>query len=108
MIFGFVNMLVIMISYGYIVMSILKITSAKGRSKAFNTCAPHLTPVSLFLTSSIFVYLSSSSGGSSSFDRFVSVVYTVVIPVLIPLIYSLKNREIKDAMKRLKKKTICS
>uniref|UniRef100_A0A8C6III1 Olfactory receptor n=1 Tax=Mus spicilegus TaxID=10103 RepID=A0A8C6III1_MUSSI len=108
MIFGFVNMLVIMISYGYIVLSILKITSAKGRSKAFNTCASHLTAVSLFYTSSIFVYLSSSSGGSSSFDRFVSVFYTVVIPMLNPLIYSLKNREIKDAMKRLQKKTICN
>ncbi|XP_052045365.1 olfactory receptor 5AN1-like [Apodemus sylvaticus] len=108
MIFGFVNVLVIMISYGYIVLSILKITSAKGRSKAFNTCASHLTAVSLFYTSSIFVYLSSSSGGSSSFDRFVSVFYTVVIPMLNPLIYSLRNKEIKDAMKRLKKKTICS
>ncbi|NP_666899.1 olfactory receptor 262 [Mus musculus] len=108
MIFGFVNMLVIMISYVYIVLSILKITSAKGRSKAFNTCASHLTAVSLFYTSSIFVYLSSSSGGSSSFDRFVSVFYTVVIPMLNPLIYSLKNREIKDAMKRLQKKTICN
>ncbi|XP_028625978.1 olfactory receptor 5AN1-like [Grammomys surdaster] len=108
MIFGFVNVLVIMISYGYIVLSILKITSAKGRSKAFNTCASHLTAVSLFYTSSIFVYLSSSSGGYSSFDRFVSVFYTVVIPMLNPLIYSLRNREIKDAMKRLQKKTICS
>ncbi|XP_031240609.1 olfactory receptor 5AN1-like [Mastomys coucha] len=108
MIFGFVNVLVIMISYGYIVSSILKITSAKGRSKAFNTCASHLTAVSLFYTSSIFVYLSSISGGSSSFDRFVSVFYTVVIPMLNPLIYSLRNREIKDAMKRLQKKTLCS
>ncbi|XP_051003043.1 olfactory receptor 5AN1-like [Acomys russatus] len=108
MIFGFVNVLVIMISYGYIVLSILKITSAKGRSKAFNTCASHLTAVSLFYTSSIFVYLSSSSGGSSSFDRFASVFYTVVIPMLNPLIYSLRNKEIKDAMKRLQKKTICS
>ncbi|XP_021008051.1 olfactory receptor 5AN1-like [Mus caroli] len=108
MIFGFVNMLVIMISYGYIVLSILKITSAKGRSKAFNTCASHLTAVSLFYTSSIFVYLSSSSGGSSSFDRFVSVFYTVVIPMLNPLIYSLRNRDIKDAMKRLQKKTVCN
>ena len=108
MLFCISNALVIIISYGYIVLSILKITSAKGRSKAFNTCASHLTAVSLFYTSSIFVYLSSSSGGSSSFDRFVSVFYTVVIPMLNPLIYSLKNREIKDAMKRLQKKTICN
>ncbi|XP_032734921.1 olfactory receptor 5AN1 [Lontra canadensis] len=104
MFFGIINALIIMISYGYIVISIMKITSAKGRSKAFNTCASHLTAVSLFYTSSISVYLSSSSGGSSSFDRFASVFYTVVIPMLNPLIYSLRNKEIKDALKRLQKK----
>ncbi|KAG3284975.1 olfactory receptor 5AN1 [Ictidomys tridecemlineatus] len=104
MLFGIANVLLIMISYGYIVMSIMRITSAKGRSKAFNTCASHLTAVSLFYTSGMFVYLSSSSGGSSSFDRFASVFYTVVIPMLNPLIYSLRNKEIKDALKRLQKK----
>ncbi|XP_043735445.1 olfactory receptor 5AN1-like [Cervus elaphus] len=101
MIFGILNVSLIMISYVYIVISILKITSVKGRSKAFNTCASHLTAVSLFYTSGIFVYLSSSSGGSSSFDRFASVFYTVMIPMLNPLIYSLRNKEIKDALKRL-------
>ncbi|XP_053418816.1 olfactory receptor 5AN1-like [Nycticebus coucang] len=106
-IFGIVNVLVILISYGYIIISIMKITSAKGQSKAFNTCASHLTAVSLFYTSSIFVYLSSSSGASSSFDRFASVFYTVVIPMLNPLIYSLRNKEIKDALKRLQKKRSC-
>nr|XP_036867783.1 olfactory receptor 5AN1-like [Manis javanica] len=85
-------------------LSIMKITTAKGRSKAFNTCASHLTVVSLFYTSSSFVYLSSSSGGPSNFDRFASVFYTVVIPMLNPLIYSLRNKEIKDALKRLQKK----
>ncbi|XP_046500888.1 olfactory receptor 5AN1 [Equus quagga] len=104
MIFGIINVSIIMISYGYIVISIMKITSAKGRSKAFNTCASHLTTVALFYTSGVFVYLSSSSGGSSSFDRFASVFYTVVIPMLNPLIYSLRNKEIKDALKRLQKK----
>ncbi|XP_031240610.1 olfactory receptor 5AN1-like [Mastomys coucha] len=108
MFFGLINAFAILISYGYIVSSILKITSAKGRSKAFNTCASHLTAVSLFYSSGIFVYLSSSSGGSSSFDRFASVFYTVVIPMLNPLIYSLRNKEIKDAMNRLQKKFICS
>ncbi|KFO29523.1 olfactory receptor 5AN1 [Fukomys damarensis] len=107
MIFGIANALVIMISYGYIVTSITKITSDAGKSKAFNTCASHLTAVSLFYTSSIFVYLSSSSGGSSSFDRFASVFYTVVIPMLNPLIYSLRNKEIKDAFPRLQKKVYC-
>ncbi|XP_037696571.1 olfactory receptor 5AN1 [Choloepus didactylus] len=104
MIFGIANVLIIMMSYGYIIISVMKITSAKGRSKAFNTCASHVTAVSLFYTSSIFVYLSSSSGSSSSFDRFASVFYTVVIPMLNPVIYSLRNREIKDALMRLQKK----
>ncbi|XP_012605328.1 olfactory receptor 5AN1-like [Microcebus murinus] len=107
MFFGIVNVLVIMISYAYIVISILKITSTKGRSKAFNTCASHLTAVSFFYTSSISVYLSSSSGASSSFDRFASVFYTVMIPMLNPLIYSLRNKEIKDALKRWQKRRYC-
>ncbi|XP_058162360.1 olfactory receptor 5AN1-like [Dasypus novemcinctus] len=104
MFFGITNVLVILISYVYVVNSILKITSAKGRSKSFNTCASHLTAVSLFYTSGLFVYLSSSSSGSSSFYRFASVLYTVVIPMMNPLIYSLRNREIKDALKRLQKR----
>ena len=107
MIFGIVNALVIMISYVYIVISIMKITSAKGRSKAFNTCASHLTAVTLFYTSGMFVYLSSSSGGSSGLDRFAAVFYTLVIPMLNPLIYSLRNKDIKDAWKRLKKRKEC-
>ncbi|KAL1789258.1 olfactory receptor 5AN1-like [Sigmodon hispidus] len=107
MLYGLSNALAIMISYGYIVLSIMKITSAKGRSKSFNTCASHLTAVSLFYSSAIFVYLSSSSGGSPSFDRFASVFYTMAIPMLNPLIYSLRNKEIKDAIKRLQKKAIC-
>nr|XP_003464320.1 olfactory receptor 5AN1-like [Cavia porcellus] len=106
MIFGIANVIIIMISYGYIIVSITKITSATNRSKAFNTCSSHLTAVSLFYTSSIFVYLSSSSGGSSSIDRFASVFYTVVIPMLNPLIYSLQNKEIKDAFQRLQKKLV--
>ncbi|CAI9153703.1 unnamed protein product [Rangifer tarandus platyrhynchus] len=106
-IFGIINALVIMISYVYIVISIMKITTASGRPKAFNTCASHLTAVTLFYTSSTFVYLSSTSGGSSSFDRFASVFYTVMIPMLNPLIYSLRNKEIKDALKRLQKKRGC-
>ncbi|XP_008830417.1 olfactory receptor 5AN1-like [Nannospalax galili] len=107
MMFGIANVLAIMISYVHIIFSIVKITSAKGRSKAFNTCVSHLTAVSLFHGSGIFVYLSSSTGGSSSFDRFTSVFYTVIIPLVNPLIYSLRNKEIKDTVKRWHKKTGC-
>ncbi|XP_045873294.1 olfactory receptor 5AN1-like [Meles meles] len=104
MIFGIISALIIMIPYGYIVIYIMKITSAKGRSKTFNMCASHLTAVSLFYTSGMFVYLSSSFGGSSSFDKFASVFFTVIIPMMNPFIYSLRNREIKDVLKRLQKK----
>ncbi|XDB57418.1 hypothetical protein ABFV05_011034 [Capra hircus] len=107
MIFGVINVSIIMISYVCIVISIMKITTASSRSKAFSTCASHLTAVTLFYTSGVFVYLSSSSGGSSNFDRFASVFYTVMIPMLNPLIYSLRNKEIKDALKKLQKKRGC-
>ncbi|XP_037696902.1 olfactory receptor 5AN1-like [Choloepus didactylus] len=107
MTYGIANVIIIMISYVYIIVSVMKITSAKGRYKAFNTCASHLTVVSLFYTSSIFVYLSSSFGASPGFDRIASVLYTVVIPMLNPLIYSLRNREIKDALKKLQKRGHC-
>ncbi|XP_037377210.1 olfactory receptor 1440-like [Talpa occidentalis] len=103
-IFGLLSVLVIMISYGYIIGTILKITSAEGRSKAFNTCASHLTAVTLFFGSGTFVYLCSSSNDSRNQNKLASVVYTVVIPMLNPLIYSLRNKEIKDALARWKKR----
>ncbi|XP_004683483.1 PREDICTED: olfactory receptor 1440-like [Condylura cristata] len=103
-IFGFMSVLVIMISYGYIVGTILKITSAAGRSKAFNTCASHLTAVTLFFGSGIFVYMYPNSGDFGSQNKLASVLYTVVIPMLNPLIYSLRNKEIKDALSRWKKR----
>ncbi|XP_059567132.1 olfactory receptor 5AN6-like [Myotis daubentonii] len=103
-IFGVSSALIITISYGYIVATILKITSAEGRSKAFNTCASHLTAVTLFFGSGIFVYLYPNSGDSLSQNKLASVLYTVVIPMLNPLIYSLRNKEIKDALNRWKKR----
>ncbi|XP_007954659.1 olfactory receptor 1440-like [Orycteropus afer afer] len=102
-IFGLTSLLVIMISYGYIVASIMKITSAEGRSKAFNTCASHITAVTLFFGSGTFVYLCPSSDDSLSQNKLASVVYTVMIPMLNPVIYSLRNKEIKDALSRWKR-----
>ena len=103
-IFGLMSALVIMISYGYIVATVLKITSAEGRSKAFNTCASHLIAVTLFFGSGTFVYIYPNSGGSSSQNKLASVLYTVIIPLLNPLIYSLRNKEIKDALNIWKKR----
>ncbi|KAL4829942.1 hypothetical protein H8958_011781 [Nasalis larvatus] len=103
-IFGLMSVLVIMISYGYIIATILKITSAEGRAKAFNTCASHLTAVILFFGSGIFVYIYPNAGDSLSQNKLASVLYTVIIPMLNPVIYSLRNKEIKDAVNRWKKR----
>ncbi|XP_062053387.1 olfactory receptor 5AN6-like [Lepus europaeus] len=105
-IFGVASVLIIMISYGYIGAAILKVSSVEGRSKAFNTCASHLTAVTLFFGSGLFVYMHPSSDNSLGYDRMASVFYTVVIPLLNPLIYSLRNKEIKDALRRCKKRVL--
>ncbi|CAI9153701.1 unnamed protein product [Rangifer tarandus platyrhynchus] len=108
-IFGLMSVLVIMISYGYIVATVLKITSAEGRSKAFNTCASHLIAVTLFFGSvtlfygsGLLAYLHSSAGYSPG-QNVVSLFHGVVSPMLSPIIYSLRNKEVKDALKKLRK-----
>ncbi|XP_044537421.1 olfactory receptor 5A1-like [Gracilinanus agilis] len=98
------SFLFIIMSYVYITVTILKMPSAKGRAKAFNTCASHLTAVILFFGTSFCVYLSPNSGHSQHLDKVLSVFYAILIPMLNPLIYSLRNKEIKDALKRLMKR----
>ncbi|XP_006875824.1 PREDICTED: olfactory receptor 9Q1-like [Chrysochloris asiatica] len=94
-------MVVILVSYLFIIMAILRIPSAGGRAKTFSTCASHLTAVSLFFGTLIFMYLRDNSGQSSEKDRVVSVFYTTVIPMLNPLIYSLRNKEVKEALRKI-------
>ncbi|XP_037377212.1 olfactory receptor 1440-like [Talpa occidentalis] len=101
-IFALLSVLVIVISYVYIVATILRISSAEGRSKTFSTCASHLTAVTFFFGSALFVYMHPSTLRS---DKMFSIFYTMVVPMLNPLIYSLRNKEIKDALKRCKKRT---
>ncbi|XP_005063310.1 olfactory receptor 1440 [Mesocricetus auratus] len=105
-IFGVASVLVILISYSYIVGTIMKISSVDGRVKAFNTCASHLTAVTLFFGSGLFVYMRPSSDSSQGYDKMASIFYTVVIPMLNPLIYSLRNKDIQDALKRYKKRCL--
>ncbi|XP_062053928.1 olfactory receptor 5J3-like [Lepus europaeus] len=95
-----VTFLTVMISYIFIVAAILRIRSAAGRHKAFSTCASHLTAVTLFYGSISFSYIQPSSQYSLEQEKVVSVFYTLVIPMLNPLIYSLRNKEVKDAVKR--------
>ncbi|XP_071310731.1 olfactory receptor 14I1-like [Agelaius tricolor] len=88
-------------SYVQIFRAVLRIPSEQGRHKAFSTCLPHLAVVSLFLSTAIFASLKPPSISSPSLDLAVSVLYSVVPPALSPLIYSLRNQELKAAIWRL-------
>uniref|UniRef100_A0A667FHR3 Olfactory receptor n=1 Tax=Lynx canadensis TaxID=61383 RepID=A0A667FHR3_LYNCA len=91
----------ILYSYSKIVSSIRGISSAQGKYKAFSTCASHLlAPLSLFFCTSLGVYLSSAATQSSHSSATASVMYTVVTPMLNPFIYSLRNKDIKGALRR--------
>ncbi|XP_028377138.1 olfactory receptor 7A17-like [Phyllostomus discolor] len=91
----------ILYSYSKIVSSICAIPSVQGKYKAFSTCASHLSVVSLFYCSVLGVYFSSASTHSSQSSAVTSVMYTVVTPMLNPFIYSLRNRDIKESLKRI-------
>ncbi|XP_072775956.1 olfactory receptor 14J1-like [Taeniopygia guttata] len=91
----------IVFSYVQIFRAVLRIPSEQGRHKAFSTCLPHLAVVSLFVSSIVFAYLKPPSILSPSLDLALSILYSVVPPALNPLIYSLRNQELKAAVKRL-------
>ncbi|KAL6029874.1 hypothetical protein STEG23_005550 [Scotinomys teguina] len=95
-----VTVFVIVVSYTYILITILKMRSTEGRQKAFSTCTSHLTAVTLFYGTITFIYAMPKSSYSTDQNKVVSVFYMVVIPMLNPLIYSLRNNEIKGALKR--------
>ncbi|KAM6158684.1 olfactory receptor 5B12-like [Rhynchocyon petersi] len=91
------SILIIFISYLLIFATILRMRSSEGRQKAFSTCASHLTAVSIFYGTGIFMYLQPSSSHSMGTDQTASVFYVIVIPMLNPLVYSLRNQEVKGA-----------
>ncbi|XP_078243290.1 olfactory receptor 5V1-like [Pogona vitticeps] len=90
--------LVTLISYIYIISAILRMRSTEGRRKAFSTCGSHLTVVCLFYGTTIATYVRPNSAYSPKQDRIVSMLYGVVTPMLNPLIYSLRNKEVKRAL----------
>uniref|UniRef100_A0A8D2AY16 Olfactory receptor n=1 Tax=Sciurus vulgaris TaxID=55149 RepID=A0A8D2AY16_SCIVU len=101
-IFGTSAFLTTLASYVSIISTILRIPSAAGKRKAFSTCASHLLVVCLFYGTTIFTYMRrSSSQDSLSRDRLVSMLYGVITPMLNPLIYSLRNTEVKGALRRV-------
>ncbi|XP_075393631.1 olfactory receptor-like protein OLF4 [Tenrec ecaudatus] len=90
----------ILFSYMKIVSSILKMSSAEGKSKAFSTCGSHVSVVSLFYGTALGVYLSSAAIENSRATAIASVMYTVATPMLNPFIYSLRNKDIKQALRK--------
>ncbi|PIO16268.1 hypothetical protein AB205_0035280, partial [Aquarana catesbeiana] len=91
--------LVIVVSYTYIVLTILKISSFSGRMKSFSTCSSHLTVVFIFYGTLIAAYLIPKKGQSQTISKIMSLLYTVFTPFVNPFIYSLRNKDIKDSLK---------
>ncbi|KAM5317642.1 olfactory receptor 8K3 [Glossophaga mutica] len=98
------SLLVVLVSYFLILVSILRMNSAEGRHKAFSTCGSHLTVVTVFYGTLIFMYVQPESSHSFDSDKVASIFYTLVIPMLNPLIYSLRNKDVKCALQRVWKK----
>ncbi|XP_029861825.2 olfactory receptor 14C36-like [Aquila chrysaetos chrysaetos] len=95
----------IVLSYGQIFRAVLRIPSEQGRHKAFSTCLPHLAVVSLFVSTGMIAYLKPPSISSPSLDLVVAVLYSVMPPIVNPLIYSMRNRELKNALRKVISRT---
>uniref|UniRef100_A0A493SYC1 Olfactory receptor n=1 Tax=Anas platyrhynchos platyrhynchos TaxID=8840 RepID=A0A493SYC1_ANAPP len=91
----------LVLSYVQIFRAVIRMPSHQGRYKAFSTCLPHLAVVSLFLSTATFTYLKPSSISSPSLDLLLAVLYSVVPPAVNPLIYSMRNQQLKDAVRKL-------
>eukprot|EP00075_Anas_platyrhynchos_P014042 XP_027303295.1 olfactory receptor 14C36-like [Anas platyrhynchos] len=98
---GFSCFVFIMLSYVQIFRAVLRMPSSQGRHKAFSTCLPHLAVVSLMVSTAMFAYLKPPSISSPSLDLVVTLLYSVVPPVVNPLMYSMRNQEVKDAVRKL-------
>ena len=96
----FFSMIIVLTSYFNIILAILRIRSSEGRQKVFSTCASHMMAVTVFYGTLLFMYLQPRINHSLDTDKMALVFYTLVIPMLNPLIYSLRNKDMKDALKR--------
>ncbi|XP_069326693.1 olfactory receptor 5L1-like [Eulemur rufifrons] len=101
-----ITMVIILTSYLFILITILRMRSAEGRRKAFYTCSSHLTAIVVFHGTSLSVYCRPSSGSSGDADKVATVFYTIVIPMLNPLIYSLRNKDVKEALRNVREKIL--
>ncbi|KAM9108098.1 olfactory receptor 10K1-like [Megaptera novaeangliae] len=102
-----IPLLLILVSYIHVISAILKIPSSVGRYKAFSTCASHLTVVTVHYGCASFIYLRPKSNYSSSQDTLISVSYTILTPLFNPMIYSLRSKEFKSALRRTMVQTSC-
>ncbi|XP_053428495.1 putative olfactory receptor 2W6 [Nycticebus coucang] len=93
-----VPLTMILVSYGYIAAAVLRISSAAGRRKAFNTCSSHMAVVSLFYSSIIYMYMQPGNVASQDRGKFLTLFYCLVTPTLNPFIYTLRNKDVKGAM----------
>ncbi|KAJ1095798.1 hypothetical protein NDU88_000954 [Pleurodeles waltl] len=100
-VFGVSCLIFILISYLFIISAILRIPTKDGQHRAFSICASHITVVVLYYGALIFMYLHPPSGTTKNLDRIVSNIYSIVTPFLNPIIYSLRNKEMKCAMKKV-------
>ncbi|XP_068521689.1 olfactory receptor 14C36-like [Anas acuta] len=98
---GFSCFVFIILSYVQIFRAVLRMPSSQGRHKAFSTCLPHLAVVSLMVSTAMFAYLKPPSISSPSLDLVVTLLYSVVPPVVNPLMYSMRNQEVKDAVRKM-------
>eukprot|EP00073_Rattus_norvegicus_P045305 XP_017447453.1 PREDICTED: olfactory receptor Olr518 isoform X1 [Rattus norvegicus] len=96
-----ITILIVLVSYSFILFAILKMRSAEGRRKIFSTCGSHLTGVPIYHGTILFMYVRPSSNYALEHDMIVSTFYTIVIPMLNPIIYSLRNKDVKEAMKKI-------
>ncbi|XP_006872925.1 PREDICTED: olfactory receptor 2W1-like [Chrysochloris asiatica] len=94
-------LILILISYGYIARAVLRMKSKSGQRKAINTCGSHLTVVSIFYGTIIYMYLQPGNSASKDQGKFLTLFYTIITPSLNPLIYTLRNKDMKDALKKL-------
>ncbi|XP_040294179.1 olfactory receptor 5AR1-like [Bufo bufo] len=104
---GFVPSVMTLLSYMYIISTILKIHSKEGRRKTFSTCSSHLTVILLFYGTVLGMYMRPKSSYSMIQDKVLAILYAGVIPMLNPLIYSLKNQDVKKGLRKLKKAMLC-
>nr|XP_036852643.1 olfactory receptor 8K3-like [Manis javanica] len=95
------SLLIVLVSYTLILLAVLGMNSAEGRHKAFSTCGSHLMVVVIFYATLSFMYVQPKSSHSFDTDKMASVFYTLIIPMLNPMIYSLRNKEVQGALRRI-------